>query len=75
MISWIVGALDASWRAAFEIIHMSFPEKRDSFRTQWHLNEGWDMNKVCKLLAIWDDERKSEEGQKVVLPGKMTTAF
>ena len=33
------------------------------------------MNKVCKLLAIWDDERKSEEGQKVVLPGKMTTAF
>ena len=61
LISWIVGALDASWRATFEIIHMSFPERSGPFRTQWRMNAGWDMNKINKLLEIWTHEKQSEE--------------
>ena len=61
LISWTVGAVDASWRAAYEIINLSFPDLRHPFRKQWGLNEGWDEKLTYCLLAIWEEIKEEEK--------------
>lgn len=39
--AWIVGALDASWRAVYEIVLHSYPERYNMFLRLWGKNEEW----------------------------------
>lgn len=39
--AWIVGALDASWRAVDEIILRSYPDRYGDFIRMWGRNEEW----------------------------------
>lgn len=39
--SWVVGALDASWRAVYEILRTSYPEKLKRFKQLWGSDEDW----------------------------------
>ncbi|KAG8909823.1 hypothetical protein FRC01_006711 [Tulasnella sp. 417] len=39
--AWIVGALDASWRAVYEIVVKDYPDKKKEFEEKWGKNEEW----------------------------------
>ena len=48
--------MDASWRAVFEILRTSFPEKIHKFKQLWGSDEDWTdtsiMRHVCYSLLI-----------------------
>lgn len=54
--SWVVGALDASWRAVYEILWSSYPDKVEDFERMWGSDEDWTQDiiarHVCFSLAI-----------------------
>ena len=54
--SWVVGALDASWRAVYEILWSSYPGKVKEFERMWGSDEDWTQKiiafHVCSSLAI-----------------------
>ncbi|KAH9835191.1 FAD/NAD-binding domain-containing protein [Rhodofomes roseus] len=39
--AWVVGALDASWRAVYEILQTSYPDKVVKFKELWGSSEDW----------------------------------
>ncbi|KAH9926686.1 uncharacterized protein B0H18DRAFT_1005121 [Fomitopsis serialis] len=39
--AWVVGALDASWRAVYEILQTSYPGQVDKFKRLWGSDEEW----------------------------------
>lgn len=39
--AWIVGALDASWRAVYEIVLSDYYGKKQQFEDKWGKNEEW----------------------------------
>ena len=54
--SWVVGALDASWRAVYEILRTSYTDKLPKFKELWGSDEDWTDASVlrhvyCSLLA------------------------
>ncbi|KZT70525.1 amine oxidase [Daedalea quercina L-15889] len=39
--AWVVGALDASWRAVYEILCSTYPDKIKQFKRMWGSDEDW----------------------------------
>jgi hypothetical protein len=40
-LSWVVGALDTAWRAVWQIVLLSYPEKLQDFYDHWGYNPEW----------------------------------
>ncbi|KAG8982620.1 hypothetical protein FRB90_006673 [Tulasnella sp. 427] len=61
--AFVVGALDASWRAVDEIILRSYPEKRAHFQARWGRNQEWIpsrnfLERIGMKDIKWDDDKE-----------------
>ncbi|GJE93598.1 FAD/NAD-binding domain-containing protein [Phanerochaete sordida] len=50
--AWVIGALQASHRAVYQIIASSFPSKLDLLEQRWGLPEAWTHRSLMEQVAV-----------------------